>query len=357
METEKLEIFSSPEQKEIPKPHIRLEFFRHDAKEKPTTSGPRPDDEKVRLTAEGRKHATGAGKQKRPQADMAIAYGSPRERSIETSLRHMLADEDSITDDMTLEEIKEEIRKHVKVGSKQKVTQNLNFNFDGSEEYHDAYYRHYLQDRDSLRFFVNESDNFVNRVMDAQSTSYSRAAGNIAELVKRYFKVLPNWEHITEKSKKKEEYQQKGNELQRFFGSHQGVPECFLLKIIEKNEGRQAALDFIENLEDKNGFEYSEGFSLVIKKAGDGIVGILKLGNKEWQVDEDVLDQLIQERDDLNEKFKPEWKNNQNVCPLILKIELKIRNVHRTTACMRLRLFTKAFAQICYANFSYTQTL
>lgn len=304
MEKERPEILPSHEEKEIPQPHIRLEFFRHDEKEEPTTAGPRPDDEKVRLTSEGRKHATEAGAQKRPQADMAVAYGSPRKRSMETAVRHMLANEVSITDDMTLEEIEKEIRKHVKVGSKQKVTEKLDFNFEGTQEYHDEFYRHYLQNHDSLYFLVEESDNLVDRTNDTQSTAYSRAAGNIAELVKHYFKVLPNWERITEQSKKKEEYQKKGSELQCFLCSHQGVLECFLLKIIEKNEGKEAALNFIKNLEDKNGFGYSEGFSLVVKRQEDKTIGFVQFGHKEWQVDEEMLDQLIEERNELNEKIE-----------------------------------------------------
>jgi len=72
------------------KPEIRLEFFRHDRREPVTEQKP---DEKSRLTAEGRKHATEIGKTKNPNPETGLVYGSPRERTQETAMSQLLANE------------------------------------------------------------------------------------------------------------------------------------------------------------------------------------------------------------------------------------------------------------------------
>src|SRR3989338_2253663 len=103
-----MEFRSSPEFHplvEIEKPlrsSIRLEFFRHDKKATPTEGQP---DETVRLTPEGRIDASQAGQAQDPHPEVALAYGSSRERSQETAMRHMLGAEPRMTDEMSLEEI------------------------------------------------------------------------------------------------------------------------------------------------------------------------------------------------------------------------------------------------------------
>ena len=187
---------------------IRLEFFRHDEKAKPSENytGPRIGDELVRISQEGRNHATEVGKTKSPRPEVGLAYGSPRERTIETSLRQMLAGEDRITAESSLEDIRAVVEselKKLKLGKKAKkeiMTEKLDFNWNGTSEFNQIGYRRYLETKDALKFLVDDSDQLVYDLKDKVSTSYSRAAGNIAELVQKYLNILPRWQKIIEEN-------------------------------------------------------------------------------------------------------------------------------------------------------------
>ncbi|OGH71086.1 MAG: hypothetical protein A3C90_00500 [Candidatus Magasanikbacteria bacterium RIFCSPHIGHO2_02_FULL_51_14] len=288
-------------EREAPAPTIRLEIFRHDEKATPTTAGPRIGDEFVRLTPKGREHATEAGKGQLPRPEVAVAYGSTRERAIETAFRHMLAEQADITADMSLEEIRAEVAKHVKVGRKDVMTERLNFNWDGTKEFHDRAYERYLKSKDALTFLVEDSDAVAKEFHDLISTTYSRSAAGVAELVQRYFAILPRWEKIAKKDPAK--YQRFNNELQRFLGSHQTVTECFLMKVIEKTKGRDAVQQFIASLPDKNGFGLSEGFTIIIRAEGNVSAAVVRFKNEEWTVTPEVLDEIIHDRDALHEEI------------------------------------------------------
>ncbi len=109
---------------------IRLEFFRHDEKGKSAASGDRTGDEFVRLTDQGRAHATEVGKQKDPHPETAIVFGSERERSVETSMRQMLANVDTITPQTSLEELRALVDSELTVGRKDKAISELNFDWE-----------------------------------------------------------------------------------------------------------------------------------------------------------------------------------------------------------------------------------
>ncbi len=290
----------SPEIKDK-EPQIRLEFFRHDEKIKPPATGPKPDDNLARLTETGRSHATEIGKEKNPNSEVALSFGSPRERSQETSLRHMLAREEDITPEMSLEDIRAKIGEQLKIGRKDLVTQNLNFNWEGSKEFRDKAYKHYLETKDALVFLWKESDQLLIELNDKDSDSYSKFAGNIAELVNKYIKILPRWQQIVDLEPDK--YEKFNNELQRFFGSHQVVLEPFLMKVIEKLEGESAVEEFVNSLDSKNGFGLSEGFSIDIKEEAGSPVVIVSFKDKQWKVSPEIILEIIKEKNDLNEKL------------------------------------------------------
>lgn len=281
-----------------PNPSIRLEFFRHDEKAKPNEGQP---DTTVRLTPEGRVGATEVGKDRNPEPEVAVAFGSNRERSTETAMRQMLANQEAVTPDSSLEDIREIVSGEVKVGRKDMVSPNLNFDWSGSKEFNEPVMARYAA-KDGLRFLVEESDQLAERLKDQTSTSWSRQAGNIAELIKKYYEILPAWQRVT--AEHPEKYSQFNNEMQRFMGSHQTVTESFLMKVIEKTEGREAVMKFIESLPDKNGFAFSEGFTinLIIDDSGRDIV--MNYKDRQWTLTPELIDQIIIERDELNKQIR-----------------------------------------------------
>lgn len=278
---------------------IRLEFFRHDAKTKEATSGPREGDTAIRLTLEGRQHATDVGKNKNPYPETSVAYGSPRERAQETALRHMLANDKKITGDASLEEIRGLISDHVKHGRKEKISELLDFKMEGNPDFNKIAYDHYLNRKDLLDWMRNDSDELIRQLKDTESSCYSRMAGNVAELVQKYVRIYPRWRQVIENDPQK--YAQFDNELQRHFGSHQGVTESFLLKVVEKTEGKEGAAQLIDSLASRNGFDFSEGFSVQILDIEHEQQLIVKFRDKEWQTSPAVIDEIIDERDKLNE--------------------------------------------------------
>lgn len=291
----------NPEYREI-QPSIRLEFFRHDEKTKLIEDADNTDDSKVRLTERGRVKATAKGQLKNPHAEVAVSFGSGRERSQETALRHMLAEELSVTPDMSLEDMREEVGRSVSFGKKDAVTGNLDFDWDSNEQFHDAAYERYLDSKDALKFIWKDSDGLVKELKDDTSSSYSRLAGNVAELVFKYITIFPRWKNLA--NEKPEKYKAFDNEMQRFFSSHQGVLESFLMKVMEKNEGAKGVENFINSLADKNGFGFSEGFSVeILEQNGETVVHI-QYKDKKWFVSPNMIQEIVQERDLLNKEIK-----------------------------------------------------
>lgn len=276
---------------------IRLEFFRHDEKLKPSQD---QLDEKVRLTEEGRIHASDIGREKSPDPSMAMAFGSERERSLETAMRQMLPAHTNSHD--SLEGMRKIISQNIEYGKKDLITPNLNFVWNGTPEFKQEIYDRYSK-KEGLKFLLEESDELVSRLKDEVSTSYSRQAGNIAEIVIKYIKILSRWQEVVKENPDK--YNENFRELQRFLGSHQTVIESFLMKIIEKTEGRDAVLAFIDSLPDKNGFEFSEGYKVEIDSSTGGTYHIVLIyKDKKWALTAEIVEEIISERDSLNNSIK-----------------------------------------------------
>jgi len=295
------------ENEKIFRPSIRLEFFRHDKKETKKEEQP---NETVRLTKEGRVHATKAGNSQDPHSEVAIIYASPRQRSQETAYRHMFATEPNITNEMSLEDIQAMIDAELVAQGglnkgqlkKEIITDHLNFQWDTSTPLGAEVEEHYIQKKDALLFVWQSSDRRAHELHDLTSTTYSRAAGNIAELVLKYVKILPRWEQIVKNHPEK--YKEFKNELQRFFGSHQSVTECFLMKVIEKTQGKEAVLKFFAHLPNKNGFDFSEGFTFSIESMQDGQPNLLiRFHDQTWNIQVSMIDEMIRERDELNQSI------------------------------------------------------
>jgi len=305
MENFKLKI---EQQEKIRPATIRLEIFRHDDKGSNTTADPNEDvDKTLPLSKTGRKHASENGKNKNPHPETAIAYGSLRHRTIETAERQLLAHETFVKEDLSLDEINKLIGDKLRIGKKYKNTELLDFNFNGSDQFREATADHFVNKKDLLVWYLEQSDQLVENEKDQISTSYSRLAGNVATLVSKYFDAYSKWKKIV--SDNPDKYNKYDNELQRFMGTHQGVAESFLMKVIEKTNGKKEVYNFINSLKSKNGFEFGEGYSLVISETKNNNNELTKImsvnfNDKKILFDKEVLEEIIKDKEDLDQKLR-----------------------------------------------------
>ncbi|MEO6077170.1 MAG: hypothetical protein ABIP54_00085 [Candidatus Andersenbacteria bacterium] len=291
-----------PQESELKQATIRLEFFRHDAKTAEATAGPRSEDADIRLTLEGRNHAKEQGKEKDPHPETSIVYGSMRDRAMETSLRHMLANDERVTNESSLEDMRALVGSNISKGRKDIATQLLDFEMEGNPEFNKVAYEHYIDKKDLLDWLWKESDRTVRDLHDKESSSYSRMAGNVAELINKYINIFPRWQKITESESEK--YAQFNNELQRHFGSHQSVLESFLMKVIQKTDGEEAVSDFIGSLKSRNGLDFSEGFSVEIEGGAEQEEVKVTFRDNQWKVDRTTIREIVAERDELDESIE-----------------------------------------------------
>lgn len=282
-----------------PSSHIILEFMRHGKKEK--VSG--KDDYDIRLTPEARVDAKNKGQRLGAQAEVAVAYGSPRKRAQEAAVRAMLGNRGEITDDMSVEEIEAKIAKYMKLGDSGKgkklvVDERLDF-IDETEEGLKAY----LEGR-YLEHMVRASDDLAVEKQDTKLTTYNRAAGNIAEIVLKWVGVGKNFSKVVERNPQK--YKEFKNQLERYFGSHQGVTECFLLKAVEKVQGvkeRDVILSLIPA-----GFNELQGFRIDIENKGEDVQVIhliAEIGDKKinLKLTPEILIDMIEDRNMFDQRF------------------------------------------------------
>lgn len=287
------------EDKEVYESKVVLELFRHGQKEV-LAPGEKKADDNIRLSEKGRSDAAEKSDELEPNPEVAVAFGSPKERTQETAMLAMLANEGYVDPNASLEVNLEKIREFQKVGKKVGVLKELDFTLDGpaGAEAIKAFKENRL-----LKYYVNESDRIATETNDANSSTATRFAGNIAQLINHYTKVGTNFNRIAESSGK---YEVLGNQLERYFGTHQTVGECFLARVIEKTEGKEAMDKFVESL--GGGFKELQGINIEIINRGQEQRIVINYdtpeGAKSIEVDEAVLDELMQERDDFENKIK-----------------------------------------------------
>lgn len=292
--------FSPEDDKEITT-KIILEFMRHGDKEIDKTK----TDEEILLSPKGRMQAVEKGKELDPQAEVSLAWASPRKRTQETAYHAMLANEENINPDASLEEIENAISQEVKVGRKLIQDKRLNLGSDGPmrKELLDAY-----KNGQYIRFLVEKSDQRAIDLGDQISSSYSRFAGNIAEIIYRYIKVANNFNSIAGKTDKYEEY---GNQLERYLVTHQGIMESFIAKVLEKKRGIGERDKFVKAIGES--FSETQGIHMEINNQGNKQTILMdypildEKGNpikETLKIDEDLLEEIIKERDQFEEKVK-----------------------------------------------------
>ena len=267
---------------------IELIFMRHDEKENDKTKS----DEEVRLTPQGKIHA----KDKAEQDDIgqSMAFGSSRKRTQETSGLIMSGKLDDITGTESLEDLKEKLDKDLslKSGSKIRADERLNFEADFSSNYGKKALEA-VKKGEYLKFLVEGSDNLAKECNDNKSSTYTTQAQAIASIIQKYYGIAPRFNELAQDKDKNYD-----GTMKRFFGSHQGVLESFLAKLIEKTKGVEERDKFVRILNNQ-GFDYAEGFDVEIKnkESGESTIHISYKKEKDGEIifefNEDLSKEII----------------------------------------------------------------
>ena len=265
------EIPTYPEMKEEekrPETKVILHFMRHQEKDK---SLPGQSNRNIQLTKRGRQSAINKSLDSKTEPEVSWAAGSDRVRSGHTALLQMASEKAGFTADMSYNEAKAEIEKEMSYGEKVITLPELDFMWEGTEGFKKAGYQAYKEGR-VLDFLVKESDELVKELKDMESVSYSRQAAGYASLIAREMRVGNNFNRIA--SKKPDKYENFNNTIERYFGTHQAVSECFYMKVLEKTQCDEAVYKFIESLKEKNGdgngFGFQEGYDITIVNSSEG---------------------------------------------------------------------------------------
>ena len=284
--------FESPESLKDYTSKIEMVFMRHEEKEEEKENDKTKSDEEVRLTPMGKIRA-------REKAEMddigqSMAFGSPRKRTQETAGLVMSGKLDDITGAESLEELKEKLDKDLPLesGSKIRVDDRLNFEVDFASDYVKKALEA-AKRGNYLKFLVEDSDRLAKEDNNNKSSTYTTQAQAIASIVKKYLNIAPRFNELAQD--KNNNYE---DTMKRFFGSHQGVLESFLAKLIEKTKGVGERDKFVQVLNNQ-GFDYAEGFNIDIKnkESSEPIIHISYTKEKDGEIifeynediDKDVL--------------------------------------------------------------------
>lgn len=277
---------------------IWLAFFRHSEK------GPKPEE---LLTPAGTKLAKEKSPEHHPTHEslkdisQALAFGSPRLRAQHTAGEVMAGGRDDITGEESLEELRAKLDEGRKYGTRIASDKRLDFCLDKTTEFGKIGLARFER-HEWLKFLIEDSDELAEQLGDQRNTTYSRAAAAVAEIVKKYIQVEQRWDELV----KTNDYKPT---LERYFGSHQGVIEAFLAKVIEKTKGIKERDKFVVVL-GNHGFDYVDGCHIEIINPENGDSSqprvIVSYGKKDKDgkiifdfreiIDEKLIDKIIGER-------------------------------------------------------------
>lgn len=281
---------------------VILEFMRHGEKDANSSKW----DKKRRLTERGREVAQERGHELNPQPEVSLGWGSPRERTQETALRVMLPDIDK---NATMEDMEKLIAEEQKFGKKMIVDPRLDYVLANPPD--EESLRASKENR-GLRYIVEKSDSNALEVGDKISSTYTRAAANIAEVINRYVKIGGNFNRIA--SNEPEKYSDFKNQLERYLGTSQGITESFVAKIIEMTQGTEKLNEFLKKI--GNGFGEIKGIHVEILNDGYGqkISVSYELNGKSEviTVDENVLNEIMAERDKFEKEIDEKSRQQNN---------------------------------------------
>lgn len=248
------------------------------------------------MTEKGKQQA--AAKSEDKDISQSVAFGSSRRRTQQTAGLVMGGSLDEITGDETLEELKRKLDKELKIGSKIAVDHRLDFSVNFSTDFGKRELEAFNK-KQLLKFLVEESDSLASELEDVRADTYSVFASRVAEIVKKYLSIAGRWDKLVQDESKNYK-----DTLRRLFGTHQGVAESFLAKIIEQTRGKSERDVFVSALGNQ-GFDFAEGFRIQIDTI-DGQGQKLRIsfkkekeGEKVYEYDEivprEVIDNLVLE--------------------------------------------------------------
>lgn len=292
----------SPETKDSKKTKVILEFMRHGEKENDKTK----KNEDMMLTAKGKAQAREKGQKLKPQLEVSVGRGSLRKRTEETVMHAMLSGQDEVKPEASLAEMEKLVAREMKYGKKSTSDPRLDFDFTGPSG-NELLTAFKAGKGVYLEYLVDRSDQRAIEAGDKTSTTYLRFAGNVAEIVDRYLHIGDKFNQIAAGTDKYEKF---GNQLERYFGSHQGIVESFLAKILEKQEGDTARDEFIKSV--GAGFQEMQGIRVEIMNDGDNQSMSInyempgedgKNFEKILEIDPKIIREIIDERDNFEKNF------------------------------------------------------
>lgn len=231
---------------------IVLRFLRHAEPELP---GGNPDEKRV-LTEEGKKQAIDAAEG--GPVTQSVAFGSKRRRAQETAMLAMAGKTVAINGDETFEELQEKIGRN-KIGIDDRLDFDINFRTNFGKQYFAS-----SKKGEALKFLIEQSDDLAKELKEDKVPTYGYLSGQVASTVKKYLMIAPLWEKLVHENDKGY-----GDTLKRFMGTHQGVAESFLAKVIELTKGAEERDVFVKSLDNK-GFDFTEGFDVEILTTESG---------------------------------------------------------------------------------------
>ncbi|MCX6744471.1 MAG: hypothetical protein NTX82_03025 [Candidatus Parcubacteria bacterium] len=236
---------------------IELNFFRHGDKETDKSKS----DLEIELTKAGGKEA--AAKSKTKNMGQSLAFGSAKNRAQQTAGLVMAGSSECITGEESLAELKKILGQELKVGSKIGIDKHLDYVIDMKRPY-DQQVMAAFRKGEILPFLFNDSDRLAKAEDIKEGFTYSGMAREIALIVDKYLKVAPRWDKLVADDKNKYT-----KIMERYLGSHQGITEMFLAKVIELIKGVEERNLFQIALNNE-GFGFVEGYQVqIINKAGE----------------------------------------------------------------------------------------
>ena len=251
------------------------------------------------LSTQGKSDAREMGLKLGANKEMALAAGSFADRTLESSLRVMMPAE--FEDEESFFEVESKINKELKVGKKFYRDARLGFETNGPV-FNDALEA--FNNGNYMEWLYSESDRIAVEKKDTTFSTYSRQAANIAEIIKKYIKLSDNFNNLVVK---KEEYQRNGrNKLERYLGSHQSVPESFILEILKRAGNEKVAKSLASDM--KNGWGELKSLSVEIKNKGKKKIIIISYptleGLKEIEIKPEIIDEIIVARQEFEKLFR-----------------------------------------------------
>lgn len=291
-----------------------LHFNRHNEKGDKAKS-----EDPDALSPEGIANAFARGQQREGVSNTAVAFGSEvgpegNERALHTALEDLAGALriEGITGQESLQELQKAINESDgrDFGARGAIDRRLGFTLNDPEHRKGAV--NAIKEKRLLKYLVEESDDKVIAAHNLEDYSYTRSAGRIAEVVKKYVGTASRWDELANDPEK-----HYGKVLDRFLGSHTGIVDVFLLRLVEKLKGPDERDRLIEALGGGTGFNAGEGFEIHIDtlKGQDAPRIRVQFERKgkdnesvAYHLDEEVpveiIDELIADGKVLDEKIK-----------------------------------------------------